>query len=79
MADSVNGRWSHVKGQKVLELIPRAYLDPGPFADVDPPETVQAIWIRFREARGQDCAATLSQIAAAGNWTENIVFSQQTG
>lgn len=49
------------------ELIPGVYLDPGPFADVDPPETVEAIWIRFREARGQNGAATLSQIAAAGN------------
>lgn len=71
MADEENDRWS-LRGnghfpQQVCDLIPGVYLDPGAFADVDPPETVEAVWIRFREARGQNCAATLRQIAAAGN------------
>lgn len=50
------------------------YLYPGPFTDMDPPQTVETVWVGLGKARGQYCATTLSQIATAGNWNEGIKY-----
>lgn len=43
------------------------YLYPCSLADVDPPQTVEAVWVRLGKARRQYCTATFGQIATAGN------------
>lgn len=43
------------------------YLNPSPFTDMNPPQTIETVWVGFRIARRQYCPATFSQITTAGN------------
>lgn len=43
------------------------YLYSCPLTDMDPPQTVETVWVWLRKGRRQYCTATFSQISTAGN------------
>ena len=49
------------------------YLYASSFADMDPPQTVEAIWVRLGVCGRKDCASAFSQIATAGNCKLNKI------
>lgn len=39
---------------------------------IDPPETVETVWVGLRISWRQDGTAAFCQIATAGNWNDNV-------
>lgn len=54
----------------LIEMSPRAYLDASTFGDHDLPHAVEAVEVGLREARGQDGAPALREVASAWHWEE---------
>ena len=59
--------WCHSVTVDICAAGGDPYLDAGALADVDPPETVEAVGVGLGVSRGQHGAAALCQVTAAGN------------
>lgn len=54
----------------LMEMSPRPYLDASTFGDHDLPHAVEAVEVGLREARGQDGAPALREVASTWHWEE---------